>query len=122
MTIKKVYTIAGPEFGEDEGKIALIVRALYGLKGSGAAWHAHFAQHLTNLGFIPCKSDPDVWRRPATKKDGTTYYKYMLVYVDDLLAVSESPMPILKQLMEEYNYKINGVGPPAGTFLEAKIG
>ena len=61
-TIEKVYIITGPEFGEDEGKIALIVRALYGLKGSGAAWHTHFAQHLSDLGFIPCKSDPDVWR------------------------------------------------------------
>ena len=29
---EKVWTILGPEFGEDEGKKAIIVRALYGLK------------------------------------------------------------------------------------------
>jgi hypothetical protein len=33
-----LYTICGPEFGEDEGKITIIVCALYGLKGSGAAY------------------------------------------------------------------------------------
>jgi len=36
---EKVYTTACPEFGvELEGKHVLIVRALYGLKSSGAAW------------------------------------------------------------------------------------
>ena len=34
---EKIYCIAGPEFGADEGKTAIIVRALYGLKSSGAA-------------------------------------------------------------------------------------
>jgi hypothetical protein len=36
---EKVYTTAGPEFGAElEGKQVLIIRALYGLKSSGAAW------------------------------------------------------------------------------------
>jgi hypothetical protein len=39
---EKVYTTCGPEFGKSvEGRYALIVRALYGLKSSGAAWRAH---------------------------------------------------------------------------------
>jgi len=34
---EKIYTTAGPEFGqEDEGKTVIIVRTLYGLKSSGA--------------------------------------------------------------------------------------
>jgi hypothetical protein len=82
-TSEKVYTITGSEFGEEEGRIAIIVRALYGLKSSGAAWHAFFAQSLTDLGFISCKSDPDVWRRRSIKSDNTPYYEYILVYVDD---------------------------------------
>jgi hypothetical protein len=28
---EKVWTVLGPEFGDDDGKLALIVRALYGL-------------------------------------------------------------------------------------------
>ena len=59
-TTEKVYVITGPEFGDEAGRIALVVRALYGLKSSGAAWHAHFANTLTDLGFLPCRSDPDV--------------------------------------------------------------
>jgi hypothetical protein len=35
-TNERLYTICGPEFGEDEGIIATIVCALYGLKSSGA--------------------------------------------------------------------------------------
>ncbi len=39
---EKVYATAGPEFGTVfQGKHVLIVRALYGLKSSGAAWRSH---------------------------------------------------------------------------------
>jgi Reverse transcriptase (RNA-dependent DNA polymerase) len=78
-----VYTKCGKEFGSDEGKYAIIMQALYGLKSSGAAWHAHFAETLTDLSFEPSLADPDVWIRPQTKPDGTPYYEYLLVYVDD---------------------------------------
>jgi Reverse transcriptase (RNA-dependent DNA polymerase) len=37
FTSEKVYTITGPEFGEEAGRVAIIIRALYGLKSSGAA-------------------------------------------------------------------------------------
>jgi hypothetical protein len=40
------------------------------LKSSGAAWNNHFAQSITNLGFINCQPSPNVWRRPAIKNDG----------------------------------------------------
>ena len=31
------------------------------------------------------ESDPDVWIKRAKKENGTTYYKYMLVSVDDVI-------------------------------------
>jgi Reverse transcriptase (RNA-dependent DNA polymerase) len=41
-TSEKLYTTAGKEFGaEEEGKLMIIQRALYGLKSSGAAYRAH---------------------------------------------------------------------------------
>jgi Reverse transcriptase (RNA-dependent DNA polymerase) len=43
---EKVATIAGPEFGEYEGCIVLVIKALYGLKSSGAVWHAHLSERL----------------------------------------------------------------------------
>ncbi len=35
-TKEKVYTVVGPEFGLNQGRPAIIVRALYSLKCSGA--------------------------------------------------------------------------------------
>jgi hypothetical protein len=38
-TTEKVYIIAGPKFGEREGHILVLSKALYGLQSSGARWH-----------------------------------------------------------------------------------
>ena len=76
---EKVYTTAGPEFGpEDSGKTMLIVRALYGLKSSGAAFRAYLADHLWELGYRPSKADNDVWMRAAVKPCGFVYWEYVL--------------------------------------------
>jgi Reverse transcriptase (RNA-dependent DNA polymerase) len=121
FTSEKVYVIMGPEFGQEAIRLAVIVRALYGLKSSGAAWHAYFAQSLTDLGFLSCKSDLDAWRRSATKTTGEYYYEYILVYVDDLLIVSEDPHSILEKLENDHKYRLKDVGTPK-QFLGATIG
>ena len=41
---EKKWTVLGPEFGDDAGKSAMIVRALWGLKSAGASFRAHLAQ------------------------------------------------------------------------------
>jgi hypothetical protein len=64
-SLEKYYAIAGDEFGEDKGKTALIVRALYGLKSSGATWRANIAHTLSDMRFVPSCGDPDVWMRQA---------------------------------------------------------
>ena len=102
---EKVYCIAGPEFGSDEGKTAIIIRALYGLKSSGAAWRAHLAQSMHDLDFVPSKGDPDVWMRPATKPDGYKYYEYILIYVDDILCLSHQADKIMDTIGKLYRLK-----------------
>jgi hypothetical protein len=62
----------------------MIVRALYGLKSSGARWRDHMAATIREAGFFNCLADPDVWMRPAVKPTGDEYYEYILCYVDDL--------------------------------------
>lgn len=58
-TAEKIYAMTWKQFSDDAtGRFA--VRALYELKSSGAAWHAFFADSLSELGFIPYRSDPDV--------------------------------------------------------------
>jgi len=117
---EKVYTTAGPEFGHElEGRTVLIVRALYGLKSSGAAWHAHLANTLQHLGFTSCLADPDVWFRAAKKADGFEYYEYVLVYVDDLLVLSHQPDIIMKSL-EDFYWLKDGYNKP-DHYLGAQI-
>jgi hypothetical protein len=89
LTRERVYKTAGPEFvAELQGQPVIIVRALYGLKSSGAAWRAHLAGTLKSLGFTSSLADPDVWYRAASKPDGFEYYEYVLAYVDDILVLS----------------------------------
>jgi len=61
LITEKVWTVLGAEFGSDAGKSAIIVRALYGLKSAGAAFCAHLASFMRQMGYMSCKADPDLW-------------------------------------------------------------
>ena len=51
-TREKVYIVAGPEFGPElQGRVILIVKALYGLTTSASRWHE----------FAPSRADSDLW-------------------------------------------------------------
>ena len=110
---------AGPEFGEYEGCIVLIVKALYGLRSSGSAWHSQFSDHLRSMGFTPSLSDMDMWMRRQQRPDDTEYYEYLVVYVDDVLIVSHNPQAIVDAISVRYDLK--GGGAPE-TYLGATIG
>lgn len=112
-TQEKYWARAGPEFGSNEGRRVLIIRALYGLKGSAAAWRSFFAAALRQMGWKSCeKADPDVWMRAAVKPDGTEYYEYLLVYVDDLLIASHDPGKVIQSIKKLFTLKDDSVGPP----------
>jgi hypothetical protein len=115
-----VWTVLGAEWGADAGRRAIIVRALYGLKSSGAAYRNHLASYLRELNFRSCLADPDVWLRTATRQDGEAYYEYLLVYVDDLLALSEQPKVILDDINSYFHLKPESVGTP-DLYLGAKL-
>jgi Reverse transcriptase (RNA-dependent DNA polymerase) len=57
-TKELIWTTCGPEFGSDQGRPAKIVKALYGLKSSGARWREKMASTLRDLNFFSCKADP----------------------------------------------------------------
>ena len=109
---EKIAIIAGPEFGSEAGQIMLVVRALYGLKSSGAAFRAFLAETLYNLGMVPSKADPDVWMRPAIKADGFKYYEYILCYVDDVLCVSDNPMQLMGHIQKNFKLKNDAIIEP----------
>ena len=47
----------------------------------------------------------DAWIRPATKSDGDQYYEFILVYVDDLLAISQYAVSVIRELPEKFKLK-----------------
>ena len=83
QTSEKHYIICGPEFGEHEGKRALIKRTLYGGKSAGRDYWLHLRSCMEFLGFEPCKADPDIWMQKGKRADNTDYWEYVLLYVDD---------------------------------------
>jgi hypothetical protein len=91
---EKVWTVLGPEFGDDAGNRAFIVRALHGLKSAGTDFRNHFAEYMNHLGRNPCRSDRDLWMKAETRPDdGVLYWAYILICVDDILCVHHDPDP-----------------------------
>ena len=76
----------------------LVVRALYALKSFGAAWRQMLAQTLRDLGYVSSKADSDVWLKAKKKPDGTEYYAYVLVYVNDVLYLHHKPDTFMNRL------------------------
>lgn len=110
---EKIWFVAGPEFGSRQGMVIKIVRALYGLKSSGAAWRSMFNASILDMGFEGTVADPDVYRRANAKPDGFRYYEYIMVYVDDVLIISHDPNVHLARIQADYELNPTSIGPPS---------
>ena len=138
-TTEKVFVVAGPEFKSFglEGHVLIIVTSIYGLKSSGARWHDRLADVMRDMGFSPCKAEPDIWMRECnadgnvvsggdTSTNATSYaskgsdegnstdghyYEYVAVYTDDLTIASKNPKDITGALEKVYKFKLKGTAP-----------
>ena len=110
---EKIWTISRLYFGIYKGKVYIVVRALYGLKISGASFMAFLAERLDEMGFKYSVPDPDVWYRETKKSASEEYYDYILVYVDDLLVISLDERSIILEVAEKFRSKKDNIGPPA---------
>ena len=108
---EKIWTQAGPEFGPESGTIMFIRKALYGLKSSGAAFCAHLAETLYDIGFVPTRANADFGRQPAVKEDGFKYYEFILCYVDDILAISHKAKDALNTVQAIFKFKDEKIEP-----------
>jgi hypothetical protein len=109
---EKIWFEGGIECGEDQGKVCVIVRSLYGLKSAGAAFRSSLAQLLQDLRYTSSKADPDVWMRAAVRDDGHEYYEMLFVYVDDILALSHRATDAIKEITEYFKAKEGSIKPP----------
>ena len=89
----------GPKFGPDDGKSSVVVRALYGLKSSGASFWNHLDYFMKLMECMPCTADPDLWMKPMVRpSDGTEYYAYILLYFYDILCIHHYANSVLTQV------------------------
>ena len=105
---EKVHTkIDKVLFGPDhEGKIAVITRALYGLKTSGNSWRLTLSLAIKEeLGYIQCKADPDVYLKLKQDSNGNKYYSYLITYVDDILVMDIDPTTTMNSISNLYRLK-----------------
>ena len=118
---EKICATLGPEFGDDVGKKAIIVRALYGLKSAGDSFSNHIADCMRLLGYETCRTDPDLWFKAQVRSDnGFEYYAYVLLYVDDSLAISHDDMAALDRMDKFFMMKKVSIGDP-DIYLGAKL-
>jgi hypothetical protein len=118
---EKVWTVICPEFGEDTGKLALIVRALYGLKSVGAAFRNHLASCMDHLGWKPCLADRDLLMKDEIRPDdGVKYWAYIPIYVDNIVCVHHDPGTSLAHIDNYFKMKPGSIMEPA-FYLGAKI-
>ena len=111
---EKVYFIGGPEWGALQGRVIVIVRALYGLKSAGASWRHHFADFLRGpeMEFFESKADENVWMKAATFPDGRKYYTYIFVYVDDILIMDKNSQQYMVKLKDDFIVRPETVKTP----------
>ena len=100
--MEKVWTVAGPEFGDQVGSIVEITRALYGLSTASRAFHEFLADCLRRMGFIPSRADPDLWLKKSDEYEG---YDYIDTHVDDLLIAAKDPSKHMASLEQEFHIR-----------------
>ena len=79
------------------------------------------AKNIGNISFKSCVADPDIWLRPAVRSDKTEYYEYILMYVDDILAIYVDATSILKILEGDTVQYKNSKIDPTEMYLRAKL-
>ena len=118
---EKIWTKLGPEFGVDAGKSAILTRALYRLKSTGASFGNHIADCMRTLGYLPCKADPDLWYKSMVRpEDNFKCYANMLLYVDDCLAIHHDAEMALTELDNYFAMKTGSIRDP-DIYLGAKL-
>ena len=96
------------------------MRALYGLKSSGADLHAHLADCMSSIVYTPCRGENDLCMKPDIDPDIGKYYRYILCYVDSVLVVHHEAITTLMKIDKYFKLKTSSIGDP-DIYLGAKL-
>jgi hypothetical protein len=72
------------------------------------------------LGNKPGLADPNLWWKTNTRDDGFEYYEYVLLYVDDVLAISHKAEEVLQWIDKFFPMRKGSIGP-SEIYLGAKM-
>ena len=76
---------------------------------------------MDKLQFQSSKADPDAWFRPVKHKDGTMYYEYVLLYMDDWHVIYDNAEKILRdEIGKSFKLKEKSIGDP-GQYIGGKL-
>ena len=101
--------MSGPEFFSLKHYVLVITKEFHGLRTSGLYWNERLADFLRNIGFQPCKMEPEFWMRRVDSK-GYRHYEYIEVCVNDLRTWSKSPQLIVCALTKNFIFKLKFTG------------
>jgi hypothetical protein len=113
----EIYMRQPPGFEKSgAGVVCRLRKAIYGLRQAPKAWHSKLKTVLEELGFKESTSDPGLYICETT--DGPCY---LLVYVDDMLAICpvNEPIQVVKTKLGS-TFSIKEMGAPA-TFVGINI-
>src|SRR6266581_5738828 len=106
---ERVYMRQPEGYGDESGRVCLLVKTLYSLKQAGREWNRELDNKLRRRGYARLRSDPCVyiWR---TGED----FAIITVWVDDLLifATSEKLMATMKNDLHS-KWEVTDMGEPA---------
>ncbi len=76
---------------------------------------------MGQFSFTSSRADPDVWMRLSKRTTGEEYYEYALLYVDDVLVISENAESVLrKEIGQHFVLRDESIGPPS-QYLGGKL-
>jgi hypothetical protein len=76
---------------------------------------------MRHLGYQLCLADPDLWFKAEVQPDdGFKYYAYVLLYVDNCMAIGHDPLTVLNQLDKFFTMKKGSIGDP-DIYLGCKV-
>lgn len=113
---EEIYMQQPDGFQKGTSKVCKLNRSLYGLKQASRMWNERFNEFIVKLGFKRCLSDQCLYIK---NEKGDVCY--ILLYVDDLLIISNdlNRIKIIKQLLSK-EFEMTDIGE-ADTFLGMQI-
>ena len=95
---EKLWTQAGPEFGDREGCTVGVIMALYGLATVNRSFHEMLCDLLRRMGFRSSRADHDLWYKKSDDNEG---YYYITTHVDDVIIAAKRPMDYMAHIDQE---------------------